>query len=91
MLKRTDSGVSSDGCASVDFAQLAYETAKGINNTDLLKLMMTQENVFVHDEKNHFTVVVNETLLSSMKTALDNGSLSGTCPRAMGHESTHVP
>ena len=71
MLKRTDSGVSSD-CASVDWAHLAGETAKGINNTDLLKLMMTQKRVFVHDEKNHFTVAANETLLSSMKIALDD-------------------
>ena len=28
--------------------------------------------MFVHDDKTHFTVVANEPLLSSMKTALEN-------------------
>ena len=70
----------------VDWAHLAHETAKGINNTDLMKLMMTQKKVFVHDDKTHFTVVANETILSSMKTALEN--VPGK--PSMGNSQTYV-
>ena len=28
--------------------------------------------MFIHDDKNHFTVVINEKLLSAMKTAMED-------------------
>ena len=44
MLDRKDSGLESDSCASVDFfAQLANDTAKGLNNTPLLNQMTAKK------------------------------------------------
>ena len=72
-MDRRDSGLESDSCASVCFfAQLANDTAKGLNNTPLLNLMTAQNNVFIYDDKNHFTVLINEKHLSAMKTALED-------------------